>query len=126
MPRSIATVRSWCSISRPNAIRVSPIRLHSANTQFYVQSAFESAQLLLTALLAPSDATFRLHVIRDLDWPISLLDLALGAIAGNRRAQPLYLAGHDPGYEASPYPGLYDPRLAGDVSPLLNASQSTC
>jgi len=34
---------------------------------------------------------------------------------------PVYISGYDQGYEEIPFPGLYDPMTAGDVSPLLNA-----
>jgi hypothetical protein len=110
-------LRHWCDDGEA-------VRLHSPDTVFYIQSAIESAQLLLAALLSPADDVFRLYTIHDLDWPVSLLDLALGFIASGRRVTPIYLAGHEPGYEESPYPGLYDPTLSGDVSPLLNAIEA--
>ena len=37
---------------------------------------------------------------------------------------PIYFSGHDRGYEAQAFPGLYDPLTAGDVSPLLNAFEA--
>jgi len=102
------------------------VRLHSPDTMFYAQSAVESAQLMLAAMTEPAEAgpDLRLFAIRDLGWPVSLLDLALGVIAAEGATVPLYIAGHDPGYEAVAYPGLYDPRLAGDVSPLLNGMEA--
>ncbi|HEV7899296.1 MAG TPA: polysaccharide biosynthesis protein [Planosporangium sp.] len=110
-------LRRWCDDGEP-------VRLHSPDTVFYVQSAVESAQLLLSTLLSAADDVFRLYTIRDLNWPVGLLDLALGHIASNHRVTPIYLAGHDPGYEETPYAGLYDPTLSGDVSPLLNAIEA--
>jgi hypothetical protein len=110
-------LRSWCDSGEA-------VRLHSPDTAFYVQSAIESAQLLLAAVLSPADAVFRLHSIQDLGWPVNLLDLALGFMATGHRVAPIYLAGHEPGYEEAPYPGLYDPTLSGDVSPLLNAIEA--
>jgi len=65
------------------------IRLHSPQIAFYVQSALESAQLLMLAAL-----------------------------------DTIYLSGYDPGYEEVPFPGLYDPATAGEVSPLLNAFEA--
>lgn len=100
------------------------IRLHSPDTSFYVQSAIESAQLMLVALLAPDDGVFRLHMIKNLGWPVSLLDLALGTMHQENTVAPLYVAGYDPGYEETPYPGLYDPMLAGEVSPLINGMEA--
>ncbi|HKT02268.1 MAG TPA: polysaccharide biosynthesis protein [Rugosimonospora sp.] len=102
-----------------------PVRLHCPETLFYAQSALESAQLLLVAATAPDDGVCRLHTIRDLGWPVHLLGLALGVMRSAGTVAPLYVAGHDPGYEERPYPGLYDPALAGDVSPLLNALEAT-
>jgi nucleoside-diphosphate-sugar epimerase len=100
------------------------VRLHAADTVFYAQSARESARLMLVAALAPDDGVCRLHMIRDLGWPVSLLALALGVMGAEEAVAPLYVAGHDPGYEERPYPGLYDPAVAGDVSPLLNAMEA--
>jgi hypothetical protein len=100
------------------------VRLHSPNTLFYTQSAVESAQLLLVALIEAARPDLRLCMIRDLGWPVSALDLALGVIAESGGGAPLYLAGYEPGYEPMPYPGLYDPMLAGDVSPLINALEA--
>ncbi len=100
------------------------VRLHGAEIGFYVQSALESAQLLLVAALGSQPGRFRVHAITDLGWPISLLDLALGVLAETGSDAPIYFSGYDPGYEEVPFPGLYDPLTAGDVSPLLNAFET--
>ncbi len=100
------------------------IRLHSPGIAFYVQSALESAHLLLVAGLGSRRGAFRVHAITDLGWPIGLLDLALGVLAHTGSAAPIYFSGYDPGYEESPFPGLYDPATAGEVSPLLNAFET--
>ncbi|MFE0105847.1 NAD-dependent epimerase/dehydratase family protein [Streptomyces sp. NPDC059009] len=109
--------RTWCRADEP-------LRLHDKDTVFYVQSARESAQLLLTAALAPPDDTFRLYAIHDLGWPVALHDLALGAVAESGRTGRIEVVGHEPGYEKRPYPGLYDPRHSGDVSPLINGLEA--
>lgn len=100
------------------------IRLHGPDIGFYVQSAAESAQLLLVALLGGVPGEFRMHALSDLGWPVSLLDVALGVVAGKRSRTPVYISGYDPGYEETPFPGLYDPATAGGVSPLLNAFET--
>ena len=99
------------------------IRLHSPDIAFYVQSAIESAQLLLLAGLGSQRGEYRVHAISDLGWPVSLLDVALGAGA-HRFPDPVYLSGYDPGYEEVPFPGLYDPATAGDVSALMNSFET--
>jgi nucleoside-diphosphate-sugar epimerase len=98
------------------------IRLHDPDIVFYVQSALESAQLLLLAMIGAEPGEFRVHTITDLGWPVSLIDVALGV--AKREMTPVYFSGYDPGYEEVPFPGLYDPMTAGDVSPLLNSFET--
>ena len=103
------------------------IRLHSPQIAFYVQSAMESAQLLMLAALDKGLARpgrLPIHAIADLGWPVSLLDLTLGVLAARDSGAPVYLSGYDPGYEEVPFPGLYDPATAGELSPLLNAFEA--
>jgi nucleoside-diphosphate-sugar epimerase len=103
------------------------IRLHSPQIAFYVQSAIESAQLLMLAALdqqAADSGRLPIRAITDLGWPVSLLDLTLGVLAARDSAAPVYLSGYDPGYEEVPFPGLYDPATAGELSPLLNAFEA--
>ncbi len=96
------------------------IRLHAADIAFYVQSALQSAQLLLAARIGARPGPVRMHAIRDLGWPVSLLDVALGVLARTASAVPIYFSGYDRGYETAAFPGLYDPANAGDVSPLIS------
>ena len=100
------------------------VRLHSSSIAFYVQSAIESAQLLMLAYLGARPGEVRVHAITDLGWPVSLIDVALGVLASKRSRTPVYISGYDPGYEEVAFPGLYDPATAGDVSPLLNAFET--
>ncbi len=125
-------LRSWAAAGTAanaasaanTASTVEPIRLHSPHIAFYAQSAIESAQLLLAAFLGAAPGELRLFAINNLDIPVSLLDLALGTLAVTGSATPIYLSGYDAGYEETPFPGLYDPLTAGDVSPLLNAFEA--
>lgn len=114
-------LRTWAGAG-PAAV----IRLHGSDLAFYAQSARESAQLLLLAYLGAARGEFRVHAITDLGWPVYLLDLALGVLAAGDAAAlcPVYFSGYDAGYEEVPFPGLYDPMTAGDVSPLLNAYET--
>jgi nucleoside-diphosphate-sugar epimerase len=100
------------------------IRLHGPHIGFYVQSALESAQLLLLAGLGTERHELRIHAITNLGWPVNLLDVALGVLETTGSATPIYFSGYDPGYEEVSFPGLYDPKTAGEVSPLLNAFEA--
>lgn len=101
-----------------------PIRLHSPHVSFYLQSAREAAHLLICAGLHAAAGALKVCAIRDLGWPISLMDLALGWLGTIGGRSPVYICGFEAGYEVAPYPGLYDPRLSGDLSPLFNAIEA--
>ena len=100
------------------------IRLHSAEIGFYGESALESAQLMLAAGLGGRPGEMRIHAITDLGWPVTLLDVTLGVLARTESSTPIYISGYDRGYEPIPFPGLYDPLTAGEVSPLLSAFEA--
>ncbi len=100
------------------------IRLHGTDIMFYAQSALESAQLLLCAGLDARPDGLWVQAITDLGWPVGLLDLALGVLARTGSETPIYFSGYDPGYESMPFPGLYDPLTAGEVSPLVSAFEA--
>jgi len=106
----------WC--------RGGVIRLHSAEIGFYGESALESAQLLLAAGLGARPGELRVHAITDLGWPVTLLDVTLGVLARTGSSTPIYISGYDRGYEPIPFPGLYDPLTAGELSPLLSAFEA--
>ncbi|WP_340686932.1 polysaccharide biosynthesis protein [Amycolatopsis coloradensis] len=108
--------RSWCR-------RGEVVRLHSVDSMFYAQSARESAQLMLVAAVTSAEDGLGLHAIRNLGWPVALLDVALGAMA-EQGVAPLHISGYDPGYEEQAFPGLYDPTFAGDLSPLINSFEA--
>lgn len=95
-------------------------RLHEPGVVFYAQSARESAQLLLQAGLTPAADNLYVHAIRDLGWPVSLLDLAIGTLRDIGSSVPIYFSGFEKGYEDTVRPDLFDPRSGGDVSPLFN------
>lgn len=109
-------LRTWCEGG--------VVRLHGAHIEFYVQSGIEAAQLLIASGLDASPGTLRINALRDLGWPVDLLKVALGTLAASQSQSPIYFCGHEEGYERSPFPALYDPATAGDVSPLINAFEA--
>lgn len=102
----------------------SPIRLHGTDVLFYMQSAKEAAHLLLNSGLEAKRGTFNIQAIRDLEWPVNLVDLALGATTKAKAPTPIYICGFESGYEEQSHPALYDPMYAGETSPLINAFEA--
>lgn len=101
-----------------------PFRLHSPDSPFYIQSALESAQLLLCSLQGCGTSDLRMFAINDLGWPVTPLDLAIGVLKEAGKEARVEILGPQPGYEQDVYPGLYDPAFCGDVSPLFNFAES--
>lgn len=100
------------------------VRLQNPEVLFYIQSAKESAHLLLNSMLEAEHGVLNIQAIRDLEMPIDLLDLGLGAISKKNSKVPIYFGGVEKGYEDVAWPGLYDPMTGGDVSPLINAIEA--
>jgi hypothetical protein len=94
------------------------IRIHDPGIEFYVQSATESAQLVLLAPISAGELGNQ-FAIRDLGLPARLLPMALGVLRASGQRAGILFPGYDPGYEPGLYPGLYDPRTSGDLSPLI-------
>jgi nucleoside-diphosphate-sugar epimerase len=102
------------------------IRLHRARGAFYIQSALESAQLLICAGIENRAGSLGVHAISDLGWPIDLLSLALGALSRTGSSSAIYFSGHDPGYRSNePFPGQYDSQSSWQFSPLINAFEAS-
>lgn len=104
----------WCAAG-------DPVRLHDPGSMFYLQSAREAAQLLLTSALDARPGEVSLSAIRDLGWPVSLLDLAIGMVVRTGSSSVLQCCGYEAGYEKRPYAALYDPLASGERSPLFSA-----
>jgi FlaA1/EpsC-like NDP-sugar epimerase len=100
-----------------------PIRLHADGILFYAQSAIESAQLLIGATEF-SDLEAEIHAIKDLGMPIDLTAMAADLIQATGSQSRIEFVGYADGYEATPFPGLYDPETAFDISPLINAFEA--
>jgi NAD(P)-dependent dehydrogenase (short-subunit alcohol dehydrogenase family) len=105
----------------------SVLRIHEPDINFYIQSAVESAQLLLLAGIGTELGRLRMVAIRCLGDPAPLLSVTCGKLsqdAAGLDCPPIYLSGYDKGYERGNPPGLYDPMNAADFSPLINAIEA--
>lgn len=95
-----ARLRTWMREGRP-------IRLHAPDTRVLAGSARESAHLLLAAVLAARPRTSRVLALRNPGEPLSVVDLALGAMRQTGTTVPLHFCGYEPGY----FPGATDGAL---------------
>jgi nucleoside-diphosphate-sugar epimerase len=101
-------------------LRGAAVPLHAAHVCFFVQSALESAQLVLASAGSEGGGTFAL---RDLGQPIELVDLALD-LAARAGVEPVFdVVGYQQGYEESAHPATYDASSV-DRSLLVNALEA--
>ncbi|MGZ6005270.1 MAG: polysaccharide biosynthesis protein [Candidatus Saccharimonadales bacterium] len=97
-----------------------PVRLQAPDIPMYIQSAYESAQLLLVSGLEAKPGELRVQAIRELDGYITLGELGLGAIVKKGERVPIYFQGVTPGYEDTAWDLLHGRNNFGK-SPLLNS-----
>ena len=101
------------------------VRLHETRGSFYIQSAIESAQLLICAGGDDQAGGLGVHAISDLGWPVDLLLLTLGALSRADSIPAIYFSGRDPGYRGNvPFPGQYDSQYSWQFGPLINAFEA--
>ncbi len=104
--------------------RGDPVRLHGTDIAFYVQSATESARLLIAAASSGQSPATPVYAICDLGMPVKLLDLVVGALNVSGSDLPLLVQGFEAGYDEHPFPALFDPRTAVETSPLFSAFEA--
>jgi NAD(P)-dependent dehydrogenase (short-subunit alcohol dehydrogenase family) len=86
------------------------IRVRLPDQACYVQSAAESAQLLIRAGLEPQPGVLDVHAVSDLGRPFELLPLALGALSLSESAAVICFSGRGPGDPGGArIPRQYDP-----------------
>lgn len=97
------------------------IRVRLPDKACYVQSAAESAQLLVRAGLEPQPGVLDVRALSDPGRPFELLPLALGALSLSESAAVIYFTGRGPGGQGSVrVPRQYDPRCSRP--PLTDAA----
>jgi nucleoside-diphosphate-sugar epimerase len=99
------------------------VRLHAPDIAFYVQSAREAAQLLVSTASTADGSVPLMTMLADIGWPLDLLELALDVIEKEGGRSLLRFAGYEPGYADAIYPGTFDPRR-DDCSPLINVIEA--
>jgi Polysaccharide biosynthesis protein len=101
------------------------VSLHAPFRYIYAQNIQESVNLLLLALTSVRSDHCRLISVRDLGWPIDILDVALHKIVVANKPIPLYFKGIPLGYEQHVFLGQIDLSGQQEALPMLNVLE-TC
>jgi NADP-dependent 3-hydroxy acid dehydrogenase YdfG len=97
------------------------VNLHKPDIDLLPQNVTEANYLLLNGLVEAVPQELKLLVVRDLGWPIDLLELPLYKIVQAGKKIPLYFNGLQVGYDEPLFHGQFDPSLGTEVNPLINA-----
>ncbi len=97
------------------------VNLHKPDIDLLPQNVSEANYLLLNGLLEAVPQQLKMLIVRDLGWPIDLLELVLFKIAQSGKKVPLYFNGLQAGYDEPFFHGQFDPTLGTEVNPLISA-----
>lgn len=97
------------------------VNLHKPDIDLLPQNVSEANYLLLNGLVKAVPQELKLLIVRDLGWPIDLLELPLYKIVRSGKKVPLYFNGLQVGYDEPLFHGQFDPSLGTEVNPLINA-----
>jgi NADP-dependent 3-hydroxy acid dehydrogenase YdfG len=112
---------SLIEIKIEKGIEAGLVNLHKADIDLLPQNVSEANYLLLNGLVEAVPQQLKLLIVRDLGWPIDLLELPLYKIARSNKKVPLYFNGLQVGYDEPLFHGQFDPSLGTEVNPLINA-----
>jgi hypothetical protein len=103
------------------AIERGLVNLHKPDIDLLPQNVSEANHLLLNGLVEAVSGKLKMLLVRDLGWPIDLLELPLFKIVQSGKKIPLYFNGLQAGYDEPFFHGQFDPSLGTEVNPLINA-----
>ncbi len=112
---------SLIEIKIDKEIEVGLVNLHKPDIDLLPQNVSEANYLLLNGLVKAIPQELKVLVVRDLGWPIDLLELPLYKIARSGKKIPLYFNGLQVGYDEPLFHGQFNPSLGTEVNPLINA-----
>ncbi len=112
---------SLIEIKIDRSIEAGLVNLHKPDIDLLPQNVSEANYLLLNGLVEAVPQELKLLIVRDLGWPIDLLELPLYKIARSGKKVPLYFNGLQVGYDEPLFHGQFDPSLGTEVNPLINA-----
>jgi hypothetical protein len=104
-----------------SAVESGIVNLHKPDIDLLPQNVSEANHLLLNGLVEAVPQKLKLLLVRDLGWPIDLLELPLYKIVQAGKKIPLYFNGLQAGYDEPFFHGQFDPSLGTEVNPLINA-----
>lgn len=96
------------------------VSLHSAGKYVTAQNAREAATLMLNALLMSSKGRAKFLVVKNLEWPVESVEIALYEILQSGRRVPIVFQGNPRGYAEKFFRGQLNWSRPDELNLLLN------
>lgn len=96
------------------------IAIHSPGKYVTAQNAGEAADLMLNALVCSQRGHSNFLIVKNLEWPVESLEMALYYIKLSKRNIPVIFKGNPPGYVEKFFRGQLDWSHPGDLNLLIN------
>ncbi len=97
------------------------VNVHAPHRYVTAQNVSEASHLLLNALVLCQPGKLKFLTVRNLDWPVETLEVALYKIAQSGKDIPIYFQGLIPGYEEPCFLGQFDWDSPTEINFLTNA-----
>ncbi len=112
---------SLMNIELENDSRLSNhIAIHSPGKYVTAQNAGEAAALMLNGLVYSQKEHSNFLIVKNLEWPVESLEMALYYIQLSKRNIPVIFKGNPPGYIEKFFRGQLDWSHPGDLNLLIN------
>jgi len=96
------------------------VAIHSPGKYVIAQNALEAAHLMLNALIFSTELQCQFLCVRNLEWPVESLEMALYHIKKSRRMIPVIFLGNPIGYSEKFFRGQMDWSQPDDLNLLIN------
>lgn len=100
------------------------VRIHSSGKFVTAQNAREASHLLLNSLLHAEKDHCNFLIVRNLEWPVESLELALYYISTSHRQIPIVFCGNPIGYTEKFFRGQMDWSKPAELNLLINVYEN--
>src|SRR5690606_4951847 len=109
---------------RDSVTRGEYVRIHSSGKFVTAQNAKEASYLLLNSLVHADSDRCNFLIVRNLEWPVESLELALYYISISQRQIPIVFSGNPIGYTEKFFRGQMDWSKPAELNLLINVYEN--
>ncbi len=100
------------------------VKIHSPGKFVTAQNAREASHLLLNSLIYSDKCKCNFLIVRNLEWPVESLELAVYHISSSKRQIPIVFSGNPIGYTEKFFRGQMDWSKPSELNLLINVYEN--